>query len=443
MDKILQIQNEVFLRRPVLKEILQTHGSDKLKTYVNNWPVFAGEVDKDFLEILENEAGEIYGQKIAGGLVKQLREKPLISTIDHLGIWNHPIFVNSDVIFSLHFNSNEFVPVLATESVSLNNSSSWSASLLWHDDNLMLKRFSFLPDKQKGLPVFSCPAISAGNLEQFVVKTKNKFKNLIEVLGLSEEKNLSIQACKASARFWEKVFPCAPKLLYLPLETIVSKYLIKIFTNEENPITKIISTEAGRKIWSKYFADEHTFMFWGIDKKGRRQSIKSIEEDFNQLLQSGQIYPSSPLCFMVLLFCGLTCAGGFTQTTWLSEVSGKFSKMLSEMGQSAAAQKVESVFTRNFAESVLAVLKIRDKFIFPSGVDLFFSGKDFYTNYIHLAENLTLAQSLNLAMPTIYSVVVPKADKVSVFNLESMQQELFFLTSNEFKDMISMKYHTL
>ena len=152
-----------------------------------------------------------------------------------------------------------------------------------------------------------------------------------------------------------------------------------------------------------------------------------------KLMQSGKVYPSGPLCFVVLLFSGLACAGGFNQTTWLTEVKKNFLKLLKEanLTKETDVKRIASIATKNFSESFLAFLNIGGEYINPSALDLYLKSKDYYPAYLKLAEAITLKQSLNLAMPTIYSVVVPKIEQVKNFNLNLSNRRL--LNSGELK----------
>src|SRR5436190_10958932 len=114
MSDLEQIKAEVFAKRPVLREIADKFSDLTLKAYIKDgWQVPDSAPDESFLSVIKQEMLEIFGDETASALFRQLSKKPLISTIDHLGIWNHPIFVNADLIFSLHFSSNELMPVFA------------------------------------------------------------------------------------------------------------------------------------------------------------------------------------------------------------------------------------------------------------------------------------------------------------------------------------------
>jgi hypothetical protein len=409
MKDLKIIKKEVFKRRPVLKEIYEEFGSLKLAEYVKSaWKVPEQKPDEIFVGIISNHAKKIYGADVAVKIESQLLKKPLVSTIDHLGVWGHPIFVNADLIYSLHFGANELAISLATESVSLNNTSSWSGSVLWHDLG-KLKRFSFFPDKLKTLPVFSAPVISKPKIEVFKKHFGKQAHRILSALNISENaQTFSEQGSLASFNLWQKVFPSAPELVYLPLETIVIDYLLQITKHQPNHcISKLIFSPQGKKLWTKYFSNEHTFMFWGIDGKHRRMKLSNMPDgDIGKLMQERKMYPSSPLCFMVLLCAGLACAGGFTQTTWLTEVKSKFINLLEDIKASKELiNTVAGVPTKNFAESSLATLNIGGVNTQPTALDLLETGKDYYPDLVTLSKNITLKESLDLAMPEIYNVV--------------------------------------
>lgn len=428
-NELLKIQENVFLKRPVLKEIFERFGSLSLNSYVKQgWEFSKESPDALFLDIFQNEFAELFGEELAVKARNQLAQKPLLSTVDHHGLWNHPIFVNSNVAYSLNFSPEELAIVLSTESVSLNNSC-WAGSLNFHNEQLELCRESFFFDKEKMQTVFTMHPITEVNIKKLKEHSKGRFEGLINILDIQPDSSFSIQASKVNRKFWDLVFPSAPKMFYVPLETLVIKYLLKAFEDKQNLFTRLVLTVEGRNIWSKYFSEEHTFMFWGLDEKGRRVPLKGLPDndaEIIELVQARKIYPSSPLCYSILLYAGLAAAGGFTQTTWLPEIKENFLKVLREfLVEDSILQKISKVPTKNFAESSLAWLKIGEGFVQPSAVDLYFAGKDYYPNYIKVSEKMTVADSINLAMPSIYSIVVPKAEQDHSLDLKSVEQWVF------------------
>lgn len=413
--QIEEMKKRVFAVRPVLGEIYRNFGSLKLFEYILSRkyspPIKNSEM---FLGILEKIIAQIYGNETAKKARGQLEQKPIISTIGHHGIWGHPIFVNADTIFSLFFAQDELAISLSTESVSLNNTSSWSGSFLHHQEGI-LKRASVFPDRNKTLPVFSAPAITQKMWNNFIEKNSRILPKSISELHKENKlfscDSFSVQASLFTNILWKNTFSSAPQLLYIPLETIINEYLIEVGILDGNILNKMFFRPEGWNIWKKYFFNEHTFLFWRINAKGKRESVsrKDLENtDIIKMLSERKLYASSPLCFVVLLLSGFTCFGGFTQTTWLTTTKEKFSGLLREMGEDGIALQIENIETKNFAESDLCFLEVFGSQVRPSAVDLLRTGKDYYGEFVKKAKQITIQESLDSALPTIYEVIIKK-----------------------------------
>ncbi len=419
------IKAEVFKRRPVLGEIYGTFGSQVLLDYIRQWPVPNVALDPLFMQAVFSVSENIFGSFIAQHISGQLQQQPLVSTIDHHGLWGHPIFVNADVLYSLHFQNSEIAVALATESVSLNNTSSWSASILHHGAKGDLVRASLLKDKYKNLPVLSAPAITETHIAR-VEKLHPEICAVIEAAEMQTNisaKDFSTQASILSNILWKKVFPSAPNLFYIPLERTVGWFLQNL--SPSHPVHTLVFTEQGREVWKQVFPNEHTYLFWQLDHKNRRQPLAHIQnsEEIEHNIKTGRWYASSPLCFAVLLVSGVACVGGFTQTTWLTAIAEKLSEAYIKLGLTDTAHFVRGIPTKFFAESALAFLRVQNGIIRPTAADLLASGKDWYGAFANLARKITLQTSIDLNLPTIYSVVVPKSEQGPAFNLAAMEKQ--------------------
>jgi hypothetical protein len=72
----------------------------------------------------------------------------------------------------------------------------------------------------------------------------------------------------------------------------------------------------------------------------------------------------------------------------------------------------------------LAFIKSPAGVIRPASGDLISSQRDYYPLFKQLAERLTLKESIDLNLPTIYSVVVSKAEQDPAFNVNTVQAEV-------------------
>ncbi len=438
-----ELKKQVFGKQEILRKIFESCGKMSLSDYVNSWPTVASSEFSVFYQEAEKLLKSLYPQELAEKAMAELKRFSLVSTIDHHGILNHPFFINSNLIFSLK-KQQQYLICLSTAGVSLNNSS-WPGCLLISDGLGNYKRFSFFPDAKKTQTVFSADAITLEGAKKVAAEInrdkglsfehKQKLTGLVnrvffEKLAISQ-KNFSSQASVTTSLLWQEIFPGAPKVIYLPIEDLVANILKNFVCGDEsNVLHKLFFTLEGQRLVEKYFmgslgafSGEHkgSFLFWGINNKGRRVHllrdggdikglgylIKLKPKEIQTALENRLLYPSTLVCFLVLLYFQVTCLGGFNQVNWLTGIKEKFLGVLAELGETELLEKIKKVPTENFAEGNLAFLFQKDKIIKATGLDIYLSGQDLYPKYQKLAKVLTLGQSIESLLPEIYRVIVP------------------------------------
>jgi hypothetical protein len=97
------LEQAIYDRRPVLGDIMTKHGQKNLYAYtldfldVNSNPTL--DVRRGaFLDIVHDALVPKLGTIVADEVRAQLHRKPLVSTIDHHGIIDHPFFVNANIV---------------------------------------------------------------------------------------------------------------------------------------------------------------------------------------------------------------------------------------------------------------------------------------------------------------------------------------------------------
>jgi hypothetical protein len=379
----------------------------------------------------------------------QVKALPLVSTIDHHGILNHPFFINSNLLFSQKQGLSHLV-CLSTAGVSLNNSSWPACFTLTSRDTLFLKRYSLFPDKRKMQAVLATRAFTRQEAEGLLAKISRDRDiagaDRLRLLELAEDLcfrqdvlaagDFSSQASLISARLWEKTFPAAPKVVYLPLENLVGDIIIShIAKDPQHALNRLLFTAQGWQLAEKHFqgslgvfsrGHKGSFLFWGIDGKKRRVhlyrkdaaladggfSLPLDGESASSALALGRIYPTSLLCFLVLLYYGLTCLGGFNQVNWLADIKTRFLSLLKEAGEEDLALRIARAETANFAEAALAFLPASGRLIKASGLDIFLrQDPGLYGKYGQLAKELSLKESLDALMPEIYRIITPAKER--------------------------------
>ncbi len=441
MENIDRLKKEVFGKQKTLANIYQENGQSFLSDYVLRWGISEIKPATGLMSALNSLLAGIYGKDEASKITEQVRSQPLVSTIDHHGIFGHSFFLNSNLLFSLR-PETKYLPVFATSGISLNNSS-WPGCLVLTDSCGKLIRLSFFNDQYKTKTVFSAKKIGRQNVENILghiqkldfldEAKKSKLTKLVSNVFLSakvlERQTFSDQACLINQMFWTEVFPEAPKLIYLPLEDLVARVIIKdIVSNPEHVLYKLLFSSYGRDLAEKYFIDlkgafgqgHGSFLFWGATEDGHRLALtrEILEKDYSasadkiaEDLNKRKIYPTSLVCFLVMLYYNLNCLGGFNQTSWLTEIKEKFVELLKEMKEEFISAQVSQTIANNFAETPVAFSSVSNILFKPSLLDLYLNNVN-YASIIEQAGKITLGQSLETELPEIYRIVVSEMNRV-------------------------------
>jgi len=453
MNNFAALKSEVFAKQKVLAKIYAQAGTRSLFDYVRGWAVSSpSENTRVFFNQAQKLLLRVYPAELVDDVLRQNGQSPLVSTIDHHGILNHPFFINSNLIYSQRATI-KYLLCLSTAGVSLNNSS-WPGCLLFSRPDGRMERFSFFRDKIKTQTVLAVKGFNSEDVALFESHIKAagflSKDNKQRLLGLTQEifsdpglfefSDFSEQAAHASSALWQKVFPSAPKLLYLPLEELVNELIVnEILPRNGHILHKLFFTTAGWDSIEKYFhgslgafTDSHkgSFLFWGISANLKRVHLHRFgskivdhglyefglpDNSLIEALSKNVLYPTSLVCFLVLLYYGITCLGGFNQVNWLTDIKEKFIDLLAEWGERELAARVLAVPTENFAEGSLAFgVNQQGQIYKPSVLDLFLKNDpEIYEKYRQLASLVTVGESIDAQLPEIYRVITPAKDRDS------------------------------
>ncbi len=449
MEQTSDLRKAVFSKRPALAKIYREFGHKSIFEYVNSWRLASPKKGSLLVSTIIELTGSLYGQGVANEVSGQLESHPLISTIDHHGILNHPFFINSNLLFSLN-DHLKYLVCLSTASVSINNSS-WPGCLVYHDEDGKFCKLPVTSSSNGMRSVFAEPAItqiqveaSFKRLEDANLSADKKLliKSLIErhftgqIFGLP---GFSDQAAMLSFKLWREFFPGAAKVIYLPIEEVVSQILAELLKDPNHLFTLLLTQEPGWALLEKYldgteggFTNAHkgSFLFWGLSGKKRRihlrrEGKKLVGEGGSYDLSPGvlagylerrEIYPTTLTCFLVLLFYQMTCVGGFNQTTWLAGIKEKFIQLLQDpvFGEKyfGLIEDISTVPTDNFAESPLAFMETPAGRKKATGIDIFLEGNPLaYEKYRSQAAGVSLAESIDSELPKIFPIVFPAATR--------------------------------
>ncbi|MFA4872365.1 MAG: hypothetical protein WC659_00320 [Patescibacteria group bacterium] len=173
------LKHAIWTRRPMLGEIIRTHGDKILYDYTVdfldvNKSKLLDDRKGELLDVVKKLLSERLGDRVASEVVTQMAALPLVSTADHHGPIDHPFWVNSNIIsgiplFEKKFNSAKYLVVFSFASVSVNNLSAYPRGIEFHggvNGSSNIIKLPILPDKLKMSVVYGTRAFTRDDLEK-------------------------------------------------------------------------------------------------------------------------------------------------------------------------------------------------------------------------------------------------------------------------------------
>jgi hypothetical protein len=261
--------------------------------------------------------------------------------------------------------------------------------------------------------------------------------------------DLSSQITRINYKLWPHLFHSAadatdaaadvplPSLLYIDIETLVTRLLLKKHLSDTSSLVyKFMFDPAFRTIVLRDFdgipgafsstKGWGTHYFWGIDAHHHRVKLHLIGEELvsadgelkisftptgiADALKEGRAYPAMLLCYlMVSLYYAMKCLGGFCQVNDLTMSKAAWQKLLREVGETAEADALEPVQTKELGGDgmVLAYVRTADDHLMPaSSFDMILNKNDTSVRrYLDRSKHVTLTEMMNPLLPEMYTVL--------------------------------------
>ena len=144
-----EITNKLLNRKPGLRKTIEIYGSKTLAEYSNMLDNTPANMSQELLRAIQ-DCSSSYSIEAA----KDITEKNLLHTADHLGILNHPFFWCSKITA----NPTKLVLVLATSNISPTNSS-YPRGLYWHNSELKHVRAPLLSQSHRRFALYGVTAL--------------------------------------------------------------------------------------------------------------------------------------------------------------------------------------------------------------------------------------------------------------------------------------------
>ena len=467
-DHFLELKQAVLAKRPILGQILQKHGADKLWDYtreyadVNLSPILP-ERQLEMLAVVGETVASRFGAVVADSVTRQLKKYYFVSTADHVGPINHPFFVNSNLLIAAGYENCQDsilqnIVVFACAKISVDNSS-FPRGLFFHtvqNNQLQQHRLSFFSGNFKPSTVYTLPAYQKKDFDK-MVKTlsdmaakgeitaaiHDKINSLITDLYDREElykrNNYLEQIAITNFDLWHKLFNVGqvklPNLIYLELEDIVVKLITKFHLNQDTIINHIIFDHAYEHYISNYFENifgsfsrqdsSGTYLFWALPPGARhklqlwKEGSKLVSQDrsykidlepqaIREALERKELIPGLLMSFITVSFYyGLKCLGGFNQVNYLTMMKNGYIKMNVDLENYRSIEVCARAQTKEICDGLAAAFLgfNNNQTTLASGLDLCLYHDDkSWPTILQLIRNITLDEALSPLMPEIYRI---------------------------------------
>lgn len=474
-ERFERLREKVYARRPVLHEIVQKRGSKKLYEYATeyadvniNQPILRRQ--DQFLGTFKKEVERNLGAEVAESAVRQLKKYYFVSTADHHGPICHPFFLNANLISSVpnldhHDPDLQNVIVLSCANVSLNNSS-FPRGLLFHSTvrgETKMHRLAFSTCTSRLSPVFNFPASTTADMDRVQKNISEKVRKgevrredgdkisaLIDEIYRTPEvltaPSYSDQITRSNFHLWKKFFSpnhaTPPNLIYVELETLVSRLLIEHHLGTETTISHLLFHPDYTPLIEKYFdgimgafsvGEKYgTYMFWALPKDAKYRiqlwkrgdelvsddgsyRVKLTPDSIRAALERKELIPSMLISYILLSFYyGIKCLGGFSQVNYLTFMKNAYIKMQADLGEYENIEVCARSQTKELGGdvSIAFISDSHGKLIPATGLDLILYGtENTWRVLVEQSKLISIEEALNPLMPDFYRIIYTEKER--------------------------------
>jgi hypothetical protein len=470
---IAELRRAIFLRKPILAQIIQKLGQKTLMEYVRGYrendchPLFQSRRG-EFLRSFRDEVTDTLGPDTAESASRQLETLFFASTNDHHGPLNAHDFFNAHVATALDALAENISPLkhvitLSCGSVSLNNIA-FPRGFTFHaqgKEGIARKRLAFLPSNSHACSVYGFRPYSLREVEKIkkVVRQEIREGGIPRDMGeMCDEliatifgdpsvlgaETYAAQVTKINARIWERVFaplPGAPSLVYIEQESFVARLLLDYHLERPSMINRLIFGADADVLLQKYFDGIYgsfsskegtgTYLFWALPpghtlrvqlrREGRYLAspdgtyrIELTPAAIREALIRHELMPNIFLCFALLTFTyGLKCLGGYSQVNYLTYYKDAFVRLHRDLGNSEEADACDRTSSKNWSGFMFTFVGNGGSPLLPATfLDLLFhASPEMWQTLNHQVKTVTLEEAVRPMFPEIYRYSYPERER--------------------------------
>lgn len=431
-----EIRDTVFNARPEFKEVIKKYGAFRLADYFND--IFKKSIAPEFGRF--NELWSVLERKIQflpvveRELIREtLASNGFVSTAEHDGPIGSPFFLSAQL---LRAQANPVVIVFPFGSISPENSS-FPRGLVVHDDKLYEKKLHIISRKYRHTPILLQPPYALQDCKRVFREISHSAlsatqkKSLQDVFShvYTNQEIISLPSYEEQLMHTNyalcKLIPGMENTSYISvcIESLVLNLVEEFHLDKKTPIGNLFHDENAQMIFKKEFADVSTDIFWGIRNNQRIQLFFNNgtlvdadgeiflvlnSEDVRTKIHKSALIPSTPLCFMLLLYYGLTCVGGFSQVGYLPKIKQRCQSFFNKTGYEKESIAIEPIAADIFfSDFSFLTVSVADTTVPATLLDLCLNrGMSTISQIRDNPKNITLSEATDCLMPLFYTIVV-------------------------------------
>ena len=465
---LTEIAEQVFLKRPVLKDILSKHGTETLleysKQFAKTSTVILESRKSEFIQELAAEAARVLGADAGERIKRQLQKNYFVSTADHLGPLSHPFFAHTNMLAGLSQGLTDWI-VLACSNVSLGNSS-FPRGMQFHfkkNEALGLLSVPFFPSRLRQAPVYNLPGYKTDAIKKIREQLQlgcienDAADAAINIFGSEDVLNLNSyddQIILTNSRLFKALFlkkASLANLVYLNQERLTVKLLEHHFSTQTEIHSLLFEPECREQVMNLFQGlpgafslqeKKGSFLFWGYNAENKKRirltedngylksddgifKIRIQPAEIQEALQTGRLIPSMLLNMLVVGgYYGVKCLGGFSQTSYLTGMLQTYKKMFpaAVVGESQTLCG-DFIFADIVSGGVAAA---------ATGLDVLLYNKQFDAlAFEKLCGQKTLNEVMDRVLPILYKILYPNERGYS-WPLSSYKEDFSIDTGHAF-----------
>ncbi len=288
----------------------------------------SNDIEQELLSAFREEMEERkFLEEDIARVIFSLKNKRILQTSPHTSLVPNPRMFCIDWLSTRSLTQDEPYIVCSFSGIPFSNSSKPGRIHSHHTT------INFVPSKHQDALVYSAPIFTEQN---------NLMGNLpgsVSIPSPHSHTRFSDWACETSQELHRKTI--YPHTIYLDINKIITRYLLKILDNKEHSIHKLLFDEEVRVLFNKNFGEaihlfyseydskkyikQESLFFDGYTLKGNHTQIRLQPDELRKELENLTLCPAPIIVFTILTFINdCKCLGSFMQIEYLSDFKEKW-----------------------------------------------------------------------------------------------------------------------